>query len=551
VWRWTGARDEIGQEMLPVFAEVMERLLAWQREGRLAMQYRGEFVELTRADLDDETLRAAFYCVRDPEGDGREIVEYLESRDFEQDPDVLDTWFSSALWPLNTMGWPDPDQSDQTAGLLDAFNPSDVLCTAREIITLWVSRMVMFNRYFLSPDEGTTPGRLPFAHVFIHAMIQDGEGRKMSKSLGNGVDPLDIIKSHGSDAMRFTLCKMTTQTQDVRMPVELDPETGHNTSPKFDEGRNFCTKLWNAARFALMKLESATEAERGTTAGADDLTLVDRWMLSRLRAVLGEVERAIAGYRFNEYAQSVYDLLWRDFCDWYLEAIKPTIDQSPAQRAVLHQTLDTMLRMLQPICPFITEEIWEALRAAPHGAVAGLGLADAPGGGMLCVAAWPVADAALSDPDAEATFERLRTLVEAIRRCRADHEVKSKERLTLHAGGEIVRLVGAGGGVVETLAGLEAVTDHPAGEGALEVPFEGGTVRLGGFEASVDSDAVRAQLAEQVRKLENDVGQLEKRLGNPGYVEKAPAKLVDETREQLRTKSAELAALRARLEEMG
>ncbi|MFI4861545.1 MAG: REP-associated tyrosine transposase, partial [Phycisphaerales bacterium JB063] len=160
----------------------------------------------------------------------------LEKAGFTQDPDVLDTWFSSALWPLSTLGWPDSEQSDDTRDLLDAFNPTSVLCTAREIITLWVSRMVMFNRYFLSPDGGQTPAQIPFSDVFIHAMIQDGEGRKMSKSLGNGVDPLDIIDSHGSDALRFTLANMATNTQDVRMPVERDETTGKNTSPKFDIG---------------------------------------------------------------------------------------------------------------------------------------------------------------------------------------------------------------------------------------------------------------------------------------------------------------------------
>jgi len=197
-------------------------------------------------------------------------ADALERNGFVRDPDVLDTWFSSATWPLSTLGW--PNNEGDTAGLLDAFNPTSVLTTAREIITLWVSRMVMFNRYFTGGDQN---GQVPFNDVFIHAMIQDGEGRKMSKSLGNGVDPLDIIHSHGADAMRFTLCQMTTNTQDVRMPVEKDPETGRNTSPKFDIGRNFATKLWNASRFVLGMLDTDD-----TTPG--ELTLVDKWMLSRL-----------------------------------------------------------------------------------------------------------------------------------------------------------------------------------------------------------------------------------------------------------------------------
>jgi len=499
-----------------------------------------------RSGSTDPNMKTMYLCLNQ---ECAEAERQLEEAGFVQDPDVLDTWFSSALWPLNTMGWPEPEQADATRGLLDAFNPTDVLCTAREIITLWVSRMVMFNRYFLSPDGGKTPGRIPYRDVFIHAMIQDGEGRKMSKSLGNGVDPLDIIHSHGSDAMRFTLCKMTTQTQDVRMPVEVDPETGRNTSPKFDEGRNFCTKLWNAARFALMKLSSGSDADRGVLVSMGDLTLADRWMLSRLAAAVETVEESLAGYRFSEYAQTIYDLLWRDFCDWYLEAVKPTIESSPAQRAVVHQTLDAILRLLHPIAPFITEEVWTALREAPHGRVAGL---EAPDGAeMLCIAEWPTVRRELRDEGAEKTFERLRTLVETIRRTRSEHDVKSKERLTLHGDAGVVSLVGEAGGLVETLAGLEAVTaGAPSGE-AFDAPFEGGTVRLSGFERTVDAGALRAQLADQVSKLEKDIGVIEKRLGNPGYVQKAPAHLVEETRSQLAAKQGELARLRDRLKEVG
>src|SRR5206468_3744259 len=212
----------------------------------------------------------------------------------EQDPDVLDTWFSSGLWPLSTLGWPDESAIRNPQSALNVWNPTSVLCTAREIITQWVSKMVMFNLYFLD--------RLPFSDVFIHAMIQDGEGRKMSKSLGNGVDPLDIIESHGADAMRFTLCHMTTQTQDVRMPVEKDPRSGKNTSPKFDLGRNFCNKMWNAARFALSNLENSPRGHEDTKDLSSQLSLFDRWILSRLSATLDEVNEALKSYRFDAYA---------------------------------------------------------------------------------------------------------------------------------------------------------------------------------------------------------------------------------------------------------
>src|SRR5690606_19798947 len=274
-----------------------------------------------------------------------------------QDPDVLDTWFSSALWPLSTMGWPDNvDENNEPKDLLAAFNPTNVLTTAREIITLWVSRMVMFNRYFLAKQDKATgrwePGPVPFRDVFIHAMIQDGEGRKMSKSLGNGVDPLDIIASHGSDAMRFTLCNMTTQTQDVRMPVERDPATGANTGPKFDLGRNLCNKLWNAARFALTMLERHPVKPSAYPIDPERLSLTDRWMLSRLTAATGAIDNALRHYQFKDYADAVYDLLWRDFCDWYLESIKPTLATDPNQPAVLRLVLDAILRLMHPVTPF-------------------------------------------------------------------------------------------------------------------------------------------------------------------------------------------------------
>ncbi|MCG8402582.1 MAG: class I tRNA ligase family protein, partial [Firmicutes bacterium] len=311
----------------------------------------------------------AYACV----APGNEDVEsVLEKQGFTQDPDVLDTWFSSALWPMSTMGWPDPAAFKETTpdgspaipegdGLLKTFNPTSVLCTAREIITLWVSRMVMFNIYFR--------GCLPFRDVFIHAMIQDGHGQKMSKSLGNGVDPIDIIHSHGSDAMRFALTKLTTQTQDVKMPVDMicpytqqtftpkfiTTSAGHhvaaptqdspfekgkrmassfgvasgqvaptddlplarNTSEKFDEGRNFANKLWNAVRFALGNL-SRTGREAPPLTLREELVVGDQWILSRLARTMKQVNEAIESYEFSRYAQTLRDFIWNDLCDWYI-----------------------------------------------------------------------------------------------------------------------------------------------------------------------------------------------------------------------------------------
>jgi valyl-tRNA synthetase len=453
--------------------------------------------------------------------------------DFVQDPDVLDTWFSSALWPMSTMGWPDAEAAAKATGIadfpqmLDAFNPTTTLCTAREIITLWVSRMVMFNRY-LRPQEshgvtksqshevgkregGKGKGPVPFRDVFIHSVIQDGEGRKMSKSLGNGVDPLDIIESHGSDAMRFTLVQMTTSTQDVRMPVERDPTSGKNTSPKFDQGRNFCNKLWNAARFAVSILEKAGADDASQSVKASDLSLIDRWMLSRVAATVADVDQSLASYQYAPYATAMYDLLWRDFCDWYLEAIKPTVASSPAQRAVLRATLDAILRMLHPIAPYITEAIHERVRSLPPtAAIAGLDLAGdakdaarragAKWSGMLCREMWPRADASLRDAEAESTFERLRAVVTACREVRSQHQVAPKRRVKLHVDAALAKEIAAAGGLVETLAGLaEVSTAKPAGA-AVTFSFDSKECFLSDLADQVDAGAEQERLSEADRR---------------------------------------------------
>jgi valyl-tRNA synthetase len=507
-----------------------------------------------------------------------------------------------------------------TAGLLEAFNPTNVLCTAREIITLWVSRMVMFNRYFLSEaarqrgsesggekGQGHSDGRLPFRDVFIHAMIQDGAGQKMSKSLGNGVDPLDIVESHGADALRFCLVKLTTQTQDVRMPVDLicphcaktfEPRTvktaaGHivaaaeqacpacgkgmvtaygvsqslkatddrplarNTSGKFDEARNFCNKLWNAARFALSILSSPAQgpapvtAPGGKQSPAEALSLPDRWILSRLVQTIGECEKALAAYQFSSYATSMYDFLWRDFCDWYLEAIKPTVGTDQLQRAVLAHVLEATVRLLHPIAPFITEAIWEHLRDVETIAIEGIGLAPSRRGRLLATAGWPRLDESWRDDEIERRFERLRSLVTAIREVRAQHQVQPKRRIRLHAPDEVIELIVLTDPIVSTLAGLSGFThDEPTGP-SVPVRFEGLEVRLSELADAVDSDAERARLGKSITEHEQQISSLEKRLASPGYAEKAPARLVEESKEKLGTLRAELIALREQMERLG
>ncbi|NRA57321.1 MAG: class I tRNA ligase family protein, partial [Phycisphaerales bacterium] len=420
------------------------------------------------------------------------------------------------------------------------FNPGAVLSTAREIITLWVSRMVMFNRYFV--------GRLPFRDVFIHAMIQDGQGRKMSKTLGNGLDPMDIIESHGADAMRFTLAQMTTHTQDVRMPVEPDAKTGKNTSPKFDIGRNVCNKLWNATRLVTSILEQA--GPPAATVSGSDLGVADRWMLTRLSAAITEMDAALESYNFHNYAEAFYTLFWRDFCDWYLEAIKPTVRENATQRAVLRVTLEAILRIAHPVMPFITESIAEHLGSGDLPQVEGLMLEPSRCGDVLATAGWPTCDASLADGNAADLFERARGLIGAIREVRAKHNVKPRRVITLHAPKELADAMELVSDIVRTLAELETITtDMPEGDAAT-CAYDGWELRLTNLADEVDAGAERERLERQITELDGSRVTLETRLANPGYTERAPEKLVQQTRDQLDRVKQELATAHQALERL-
>lgn len=478
----------------------------------------------------------------------------LEKSGYVQDPDVLDTWFSSALWPLSTMGWPDGEKANREIKgindfpeLLNAFNPSSVLTTAREIITLWVSRMTMFNRYFLGDDQA---GKAPFKDVFIHAMIQDGEGRKMSKSLGNGVDPLDIIHSHGADAMRFTLCQMTTQTQDVRMPVEMDKATGKNTSPKFDIGRNLCNKLWNAAKFAMMMLEK-NAVQAGAPIDAQELSLVDRWMLSRVVHATGAVNTALRNYMFKDYADAIYDLLWRDFCDWYLESIKPTVGTDPNQAAVLRHVLDSILRLMHPVTPFITEAIHERLSAIPMREIEGFGFDGTKSSETLCQSGWPEPDQSLRDEVAEEAYGRMVALTTAIREVRASNKVPPKRKVVFHVSGELANDVARWSPMVETLCNLKEVSTDEAPESSAAFVFEGAEYRVSDLADAVDASVEKERLTKELEDLNKSIAGLEGRLSNPGYTDKAPEHLVNQTRAELEQKKQDRESMQSMLDKLG
>ena len=518
------------------------------------------------------------------------LAAEAERAGFTQDADVLDTWFSSALWPLSTLGWPTPDAFPGMGGMLERYNPSAVLSTAREIITLWVSRMTMFNRHFLG-------GKVPFRHVFIHPVIQDGFGQRMSKSLGNGLDPRDVIHSHGADALRYTLLDMTTDTQDLRVPVEMiDPHSGEtftpeytrapsghqvaapvqkspkhasktmvssygatsglatpsdaqplarNTSSRFDIGRNLATKLWNATRFALSNAPEPAASVDPATRPA-----LDRWILSRVARAVQRADAALADYRFSEYAAACYDALWRDFCDWYLEAAKPSAKSDPERQAVMLASLDAIVRLLHPVMPFVSEALWPALQQRRASSmVKGLAL---PASRMLAVAAWPVVSASLVDAGVEAEFERVQALVDAIRNVRGERQVQPRRMIRLGASARVQSLCTASDGVIAAMAGLSGVVGfgETRGPGAAVFAFDGEECWLDGLVDQVDTTAERARLEKVVADRRRAAEGYRGKLSNAGYVAKAPPKVVEETRAMLTSAEADLAAAERALAEL-
>jgi valyl-tRNA synthetase len=339
------------------------------------------------------------------------------------------------------------------------------------------------------------------------------------------------------------------------------PETplARNTSSKFDLGRNFANKLWNATRFALSMLEaqpSSSPALAAATIDPQTLSLVDRWMLSRLTRQIRAAHDALTTYQFADHATALYDLTWRDFCDWYLEAIKPTVAADPAQRAVLRATLDAIVRALHPTMPFVTEVLFERLRTLPSPSIRGVGLGSNPpnssNSDLLATAAWPDLADDLLDPHAEAWFDRVRALVTAIREVRAQHNVPPKRAVTLHVpAGRDLAAIGdpAAIALVQTLAGVATLATTPAPT-SVAFTFDAAEWRLSNLADALDAASEKARLAKSIQDLDKSIATLDARLSNPGYSDKAPPHMVQQTRDQLTKAKAERDAARAALEHL-
>ncbi|WBB92249.1 valine--tRNA ligase [Verrucosispora sp. WMMC514] len=423
-----------------------------------------------------------------------------------QDEDVLDTWFSSGLWPFSTLGW--PEQTPELA----KFYPTSVLVTGYDILFFWVARMMMFGLYAMD-------GRQPFDVIALHGMVRDEHGKKMSKSFGNVVDPLDWIDRYGADATRFTLARGANPGGDV--PV----------SEEWCQGsRNFCNKLWNATRFALINGAHTS----GPMPAADTLSTIDRWILSRLAHVTAEVDEQFEAYEFAKVCDLLYHFAWDDVCDWYVELSKPVLagggEPAEVSRRVLGHVLDQLLRLLHPVIPFVTEELWTALT----------------GGETVLTAAWPTADRALVDDAAETEVATLQRVVTEVRRFRSDQGLRPTQRVAARLDGLSGAGVSAHEPLIRSLARLDPAGDDFQASATLAMPGEV-SVALD-TRGSIDVAAERARLTKDRAAAEKEAGQARAKLGNPAFVGKAPEHVVSKIRERLAVAEADLARIDAALE---
>ncbi|MFC5287458.1 valine--tRNA ligase [Actinokineospora guangxiensis] len=425
-----------------------------------------------------------------------------------QDPDVLDTWFSSALWPFSTLGWP-----EKTADLA-RFYPTSVLSTGYDILFFWVARMMMMGLVAMD-------GVQPFDHVYLHGLIRDAQGKKMSKSRGNVIDPLDWLDRFGADACRFTLARGANPGNDMALAEEWAAGS-----------RNFNTKLWNATRFALMN--GATTAV--PVPDRASLTDADRWVLDGLDALTSEVDELFESFQFAKICDALYHYTWDEFCDWYLELAKVQIaaggERADSTRAVLGHVLDVLLRLLHPVIPFVTEVLWKAVT----------------GGESVVVASWPSPSGAVADPAAGARVRGVQKLVTEIRRFRADQGVKPGQRVTARLSGVDAVDLAAHTDAITALARLQAPTDDFAASASLEVALPGGTVTVElDLSGTVDVAAERKRLTKDLSVAEKELAQCEAKLGNPKFTDKAPEEVVGKIRVRRDTAAADIERIQARL----
>jgi valyl-tRNA synthetase len=566
-----GTLDDGAQQVQRLSARYPGLMACWveaDEELAAAKARGGDEYERARKERPWATIHV---CLKDDEAD---LIGKLESLGFTRSPDVLDTWFSSGLWPHSTLGWPEPTPE------LQFFYPTSVLITSRDIITLWVARMVLMGL--------NNMGEVPFHQVFIHPKILDAYGETMSKMKGNGIDPLDVIDRFGPDALRFAMAYMTTETQDVRMPVEFEcphceallEQTQKNrklsrikcpkcqgefstqwartaedkalprgpvVSERFEVARNFCNKLWNASRFALLNLQGYAP----TPVRDAELTVEDRWMLSRLVTVTQQVTESLEAYHYADAARTLYDFAWDEFCSFFVEMLKNRFQdeaQRPVAQRVLAHALDTLLRLLHPLMPFITEEVWQLLgQAAPE-----RGLEQPQRASVsIMIAPWPQADRKRQDAEIEARFAKFAAVLGALREIRSRQNIPSKNALEFHVRchAEAVRLLRPMEPYFASMANARCL----AWGAEVEPPATHAAIKLTGMDVFVDlkdyldvgAELERNQKLEQ--KLLNQIKAKESKLANAGFVQRAPAEVVQRERESLSQLQGQLATVQAAL----
>ena len=433
------------------------------------------------------------------------------SKNIEQDPDTLDTWFSSALWPFSTLGWPDNSED------LKHYYPTNTLVTGYDIIPFWVMRMMF------SGIEHT--GEVPFDTVLIHGLVRDEQGRKMSKSLGNGVDPLEIIENYGADALRFSLITGNSPGNDMRY-----------IPSRVESCRNFANKIWNAARFLLMNLEDDKEM-----ALPDKLVLEDKWILSKYNKLVKDVTENIEKYELGLAAQKLYDFIWDVYCDWYIEICKARLngeDKAAADnaRSVLVYVLSNTLKLLHPFMPFITEEIWQTL---PHS------------GDSIMVSAWPTYSEALDFSKEEEDFEKVMDAIKAIRNRRSEMNVppSRKAKVCIATNEKDVFTAGISFFVRLASASEVEIADNFDLQGAVRVVTDVANIFIPMNEL-VDVSAELARLEKDLKKAMEDKTFFEKKLNNPGFVAKAPAAVLNEQKEKLKKVDDKIALINQSIEEL-
>ncbi|MBQ1484078.1 MAG: class I tRNA ligase family protein, partial [Eubacterium sp.] len=450
--------------------------------------------------------------------------EKCGSANIKQDEDVLDTWFSSALWPFSTMGWPEETED------FKYFYPTDVLVTGYDIIFFWVVRMVF--------SACETTGKSPFHHVYVHGLVRDALGRKMSKSLGNGVDPLEIIDKYGADALRFMLSTGITPGNDMRF-----------TEDRIESARNFANKLWNASRFVIMNLVNEDGSLKPIAPGsvtelAGRLSDEDKWMMSRVKEAQAYAEKAMDKYELAMAGQRVYDLIWSEFCDWYIEMVKKRLqgtgDDVAVCRRVLLTALKDMLKMLHPFMPFITEEIWGKLPESD---------------GLLIGAQWPCYDELPDFEEEAARVETAMEIIKAIRVIRTDAGAAPGKKLNaMIVSGEeeaarirlAERFITEIGGIthIEYMADKSGVPEDAMGQ-----VITGAEVFVPLAEL-VDIAAEIERLTKEKARLEGEVKRASGKLANEGFVSKAPARLIEEERAKLADYTEKLGKVTERLAAM-